>query len=117
MAYAVDADLTTRIPATATATLAQRTLALADAQVLIDDQQYGARTLRLHCLLAAHYLVLAGAIVGGEGGIVSARSAGGISVSYAVTVPEGWDPSLTSTLYGRQFLQLAATMIPTMEVG
>lgn len=121
MAYASDADLTTRIPATiAGATLAQRSLALADAAEMIDDELYAGRTIRAQCYLAAHYLTLdAGtAMYVGEGGVVSSRSAGAIAVSYAVpAVPPGWDPRLASTAYGREFLSIAATVCALPVVG
>lgn len=114
MAYASDADLTARIPATEAVDVAVRALALADAAEMIDDTMFAGRTVRAQCFLAAHYLALnpdSGMPSGGEGGIVSARSAGAISVSYAVpTIPAGWDPSLASTSYGRQFLQIASTV-------
>lgn len=121
MAYASDADLTTRVPATvAGATLAQRTLALADAMAMIDDVLFDDRTIRAQCFLAAHYLALdpGAAMYAGDGGIVSARSAGAISVSYAVpAIPSGWDPSLASTAYGRAFLSIASTVCPGPVVG
>lgn len=121
MAYASDADLTTRIPATiAGATAAQRALALADAMAMIDDTLFGDRTIRAQTFLAAHYLALdpGSAMFGGEGGIVASRAAGAISVSYAVpTIPAGWDPSLASTAYGRAFLSIAASVCPGPVVG
>lgn len=119
MAYASDADLTTRIPATASASEALRALALDDAAAMIDDVQFADRAVRAHVFLAAHYLALGGSIPGvTEGGLVSSRSAGAISVSYAVpTIPAGWDPSLASTSYGRQFLQIASTVVSTPEIG
>lgn len=114
MAYASDADLTTRIPATsAGATLAQRALALADAMAMIDDTLFDDRTIRAQCFLAAHYLALdpGTSMFVGEGGVVASRSAGAIAVSYAVpAIPAGWDPSLASTSYGRAFLSIAATV-------
>jgi hypothetical protein len=121
MAYASDADLTTRVPATiAGATLAQRTLALADAMAMIDDALFDGKTIRAQTFLAAHYLALdpGTAMYVGEGGVVSSRSAGAISVSYAVpTIPAGWDPSLATTAYGRAFLSIAATVCPGPVVG
>jgi hypothetical protein len=121
MAYASDADLTTRVPATvAGATLAQRTLALADAMAMIDDDLYADRTIRAQCFLAAHYLMLdpGTAMYSPEAGIVASRSAGAIAVSYAVpTIPAGWDPSLAATAYGRAFLSIAATVCPGPVVG
>lgn len=121
MAYASDADLTTRVPATvAGATLAQRTLALSDAAERIDDVLFAGQTIRAQCFLAAHYLALdpGTAMYVGEGGIVSSRSAGAISVSYAVpTVPAGWDPSLASTAYGRAYLSIAMGLCPGPVVG
>lgn len=121
MAYASDADLTTRVPATlAGATLAQRTLALADAAEMIDDELFAGRTIRAQTFLAAHYLALdpSTSMYSGDGGIVASRSAGAISVSYAIpTIPAGWDPSLATTAYGRAFLSIAATVCPGPVVG
>lgn len=117
MAYASDSDLTTRIPATSAASSTLRATALADAEAMIDDAQWGLRSVRAHCLLAAHYLQLAGSIPGGEGGLATSKSAGAISVGYAVPDLGGYDPSLATTLYGRQFLQLAATLCSAPEVG
>lgn len=121
MPYASDADLTTRVPATiAGATTAQRALALADAMAMIDDDLFDERTIRAQCFLAAHYLATdpGTAMYVGEGGIVAARSAGAIAVSYAVpAIPAGWDPSLASTSYGRAFLSIAATVCATPVVA
>ena len=112
MPYASDNDLITRIPATASASSDERALALSDAMAMIDDLRFDDRAIRAHCFLAAHYLVLGGAIADpGGGGIVTSRSAGAISVSYAAPrIPAGWDPVLSSTRYGLQFLQIASTV-------
>ena len=120
MAYASDADLTTRVSATiAGATLAQRTLALADAMEMIDDDLYAGRTIRAQCFLAAHYLLLdpGTAMYSPEAGLVTSRRAGAIAVSYGITIPPGWDPRLASTAYGREFLSIAATVCPGPVVG
>lgn len=116
MAYASDADLTTRIPVTLTgATEAQRAAALADAAEMIDDVLFAGRSIRAQVFLAAHYLALdpGTSMGGGEGGVVSSRSAGAISVSYAVPpIPPGWSPGLASTAYGRAFLEIAGSVCP-----
>jgi hypothetical protein len=121
MAYASDADLTARVPSTATgATAAQRALALSDAEAMISDELFADRTIRAQCFLAAHYLALnpATTVGSGEGGIVASRAAGAISVSYAVpTIPAGWDPSLASTSFGRAFLSIASTVCPGIVVA
>lgn len=116
MPYATDSDLTTRIPATSAATEAQRLLALEDAEELIDLDAFGGRTVRAHVLLAAHFLTLSGAIAGGESGIVQSHAMGAISASYAVAAPSG-DPLLASTIYGRQYLQIANTVIGEPAIG
>lgn len=102
MPYATDSDLTTRIPETAALTLAQRSAALLDAQNEIDETRFGLLTLRAHVLLAAHYLQISGALAGGAGGLVTSRSAGEISVSYAAP-PAGAVGLHSETPYGRQF--------------
>jgi len=117
MAYASDTDLTTRVPATLAASSALRLVALSDAEAMIDDEQFGLRAVRAHCMLAAHYLTIDGTIAGGEGGLVTQRSAGEISVSYAVTVPGGYDPLLGTTRYGRAFLEILASLVSMPEVG
>lgn len=117
MPYATDSDLTTRIPATAAASLTQRTFALDDAEELIDIESFGGRTVRAHVLLAAHFLVLSGAIAGGESGVVQSHAMGAISASYAVGNTAAIDPLLGSTIYGRQYLQIANTVIGEPAVG
>lgn len=117
MAYATENDLITRYPATASATSAQRALALADAEAMIDDVQFGDRAVRAHAALSAHYLIVGGFATGGEGGLVSSRAAGAISVSYAVPDLGGLDPLLASTAPGRHYLQIVATLCSHPEVG
>ena len=113
MAYATDADLQTRVPATVPLTALQRATALDDAAALIDDQQYGLRTVRAQCMLAAHYLQIAGLIAGGEGGLATSKRAGEIAVTYAVAAMD--DPLLGTTIYGRQFLQIRSTLVSYPE--
>lgn len=117
MPYASDSDLTTRIPATSAATEAQRLLALEDAEALIDLDAFGARTVRAHALLAAHFLTLSGAIAGGESGLLASHAMGAISASYATTAPTGVDALLATTIYGRQYLQIANTVIGEPAIG
>jgi hypothetical protein len=117
MSYATDADLTTRVPASSAVALALRTVALADAEAMIDDDQFGDRTVRAHVMLAAHYLALlpGSGMTTGEGGLATSKSAGEISASYATLVPAGWDPLLATTLYGRMFLQILSTIVSYPE--
>ena len=118
MPYATDSDLTTRIPATSVATEAQRALALDDAEAQIDLDSYGDKAVRAHVFLAAHYLLLSGAIPGGgESGLVQSHAMGAISASYAVTALSAADSLLGTTVYGRQFLQIRATISSWPEVG
>lgn len=107
MAYATDADLQLRIPATAALTAEQRAFGLADAEAEIDDRVLEDSAVLAHCLLAAHHLQLAGLIAGGESGIVTARSAGEISVSYAAPAAGAVGPH-AATAYGRRFDQLVS---------
>lgn len=101
MAYATDADLVLRVPATAALTADQRAAALLDAGAEVDDRVVGDSTVLVHCLLAAHHLQLGGLLAGGEGGVVTSRSAGEISVSYAA--PAAGAVGLHgATAYGRR---------------
>lgn len=117
MAYATDADLTTRVPASSAVTLGLRTVALSDAEAMIDDLQFGDRAVRAHCMLAAHYLALlpGSGMTTGESGIVASQSAGEISVSYATALAIGADPLLANTLYGRMYLQILSTLVSVPE--
>lgn len=107
MAYATDADLVARISATSTVPAATRALALADAEEQIDDRVFGGMTVLAHVLLAAHLLQENGDVPGGSGGIVTARSAGEISVSYAAPAEAAVGLHAT-TAYGRRFDAIAA---------
>jgi len=118
VSYATDAEFLLRVSAVSVVSAPRRALALEDAAAMIDDAQWGLRTARAQCFLAAHYLQLdpSSGLSGGEGGIVSSRSAGEIAVSYAVPpVPAGWDPSLVTTSYGRQFLSILDTIMSYPE--
>lgn len=106
MAYASPADLIARVPAAAAASSDQIAAALIDSTYEIDDRVFGSMALRAHCLLAAHYLQLSGAITGGESTAVVSRSAGEISVSYA-SPSEAATGTHSQTSYGRQFDALA----------
>lgn len=109
MAYATDADFILRVPIAADATLEQRTVALLDAQEYIDEVAFGGKTVRAHSMLAAHFLATSGFIPGDEAGTVSSRSAGEISVGYAVPTPVTGD-DFSSTTWGRKFLQIRSTV-------
>ena len=118
MAYASDADLLTRYPATSVASVAERAAALADAEEMIDDVQFGGRAVRAHAALAAHYLIVGGFVPGsGEGGMIASRNAGEISVSYAVPDLGGLDPLLATTAPGRHYLQIVNSLVSVPEVG
>jgi hypothetical protein len=109
MPYATDADLLLRVPAAASATSDQRAVALLDSREYIDDEAFGGKTVRAHCMLAAHFLAASTLIPGDEAGVVSSRSAGEISVGYAVTAPASSE-DFSSTGWGRKFLQIRATV-------
>lgn len=115
MAYANDDDLTTRVPSTAALTLAQRETALSDARSMIDDGLFGDKAIMAHVAYAAHLLQLRGLLAGGEGGLVTARSAGSISVSYAAGGGD-FDPLLGSTRFGREYLMIVRT-VPHVPIG
>lgn len=118
MPYATDSDLTTRIPATLAASTDLRALALADAEEMIDLDEYGGRAVRAHAYLAAHYLAVNpdSGMFEGEGGLVTSMSAGEISASFAAPpIPEGVDPLLLTTSYGRQFVAIRNTLVSHPE--
>lgn len=117
MAYATDADLILRVPAAVAVASGLRTIALSDAAAMIDDEQFGDRAVRAHCLLAAHYLALMpnSGMTTGEGGLAASKSAGEISVSYAVPQLGDTDPMLATTLYGRQYAQILASLVSVPE--
>lgn len=107
MGYVSDSGLTTRIPATATASLAERTIALDDAAAEIDVPSYLGSAERAHALLAAHYLATGGFIAGAVGaGAVTSRSIGGLTVAYASGGTSASGPH-ASTAYGRAFDEIS----------
>lgn len=101
MAYATDADLLVRVAAASSASADERAAAMLDARNEFDDRVVGSSSVRVHVLLAAHFLQLGGLIPGGESGAITARSMGEISASYAVGAEVGDGPH-SSTIYGRQ---------------
>lgn len=108
MPYASDSDLTTRIPATSSVAVELRTFALADAANQISDAIFGDQTIAAQCYLAAHILALdPGSGLSGGGGIVTARRAGAISVSYAAPSTASLGPN-SSTAYGQQYDRIAS---------
>lgn len=109
MAYATDADLQLRVPATVALTSLQRSTALDDAEQEIDDRVFDPMTVYAHCMLAAHLLASMPTplIPPGGSGLVTSRSAGEISVTFAA--PPGLAVGLHSTTaYGREFDRIAA---------
>lgn len=107
--YATDADLVLRIPATSAASSAQRLAALEDAAAMVRLDAFGDRSLRAHALYAAHLLATEYEAIPnpGGGGLVSSRSAGEISVSYATTGPSNSaDAQLATSRYGRDFIMI-----------
>lgn len=105
--YATDADLTGRIPETATADATLRGYALEDAAEMIDLDAYRLKSLRAHVMLAAHYLVQRGHLTGvSSSGPIQSWTAGEMSVTYATAAAEFGDPTLASTRYGQEFLLL-----------
>ena len=109
-AYATDEDLLIYAPDVSSVSASLRELALEDAEAMIDARWYGNKTRRAHAMLAAHYLTLQGLVSGGEGGVPSSKSAGDISVSYAVTALPAGDSLFATTKYGRMFLELTKTV-------
>ncbi len=117
MTYASDSDLTTRVPASVAVAVGLRSVALSDAEAMIDDAQFGDRTVRAQCMLAAHYLALlpGSGMTTGESGMVTSQSAGEISASYAVTAAAAGDALLATTIYGRMYLQILTSLVSVPE--
>ena len=114
MAYATDADLVERYPTAAAVSATLRGYALDDAEAEIDDDLFGDKTVRAHCLLAMHYLQRDGLIAGGEDGPVTSRRMGELAISYGApgeTGPHG------STRWGRLFDEIAARVPHPLVVG
>lgn len=113
MAYATDSDLTSRVAAASAVDVDARTLALADAKIMISDHElaFAAKSVRAHVMLAAHYLQLGGFIAGGEAGSVASLSMGSVSASFATAAAAMGDPLLATTPYGRQFLQISNAIV------
>lgn len=70
----------------------------------IDLDLWGDLASEAHTLLALHHFALGGG--GGSTGLVTSRSIGQISESYSVSA----DASLSSTQWGRMFLELRASL-------
>jgi hypothetical protein len=116
MPYATDDDLTTRHAAALTASLALRTVALADAEQEIDADAVGGMTVKAHCLLAMYELTVNpdSPLYAAESAPVLSRSAGEISVSYAAPADEIVGGPHSDNRYGRRFDALMAKVIHTL---
>lgn len=117
MSYASDADLLARVPAASAVASGTRAVALSDAEAMIDDVQFGDRTVRAQCMLAAHYLALlpGSGMTTGESGVATSKSAGEISASYAVNAAAAGDPFLATTVYGRMYLEILNSIVSFPE--
>lgn len=112
--YAEDADLLIYVPDAASVDSTLRALVLEDTKEAIDLRWFGDKSRYAHVLLTAHRLALLTGTLGGESGPIASRSAGAISVSYAVNAAS--DPELASTKWGRLFLQVSQS-VPHSGVG
>jgi hypothetical protein len=101
-------DLLAYVPEVSSISTERVSIALEDAKNGVDERWFGERTRYAHAMLAAHYLSLWTGMGGGESGPIASRSAGNISVSYAVSAPAAAE--LASTKYGRLFLQIAQSV-------
>lgn len=75
-----------------------------------------------HMARAAHILTLLGMSASGAAGVagpISARSIAGLSVSYASSAFDSSDAGLSTTKWGRMYLDLRASVlsVPTTDVG
>jgi hypothetical protein len=109
--YATDADLLLRIPAASAVAVALRTVALADAETLIDDRSYADRAVPAHVYLAAHLLALQpDSALGGEGGAVTSIKAGEIQTSFSAPSFDVGE-TLSLTKYGRAYIMIRDTVV------
>lgn len=86
---------------------------------MIDDRSYDYKTVRAHVALTMHYLTLMpGSGLSTDGGSVTSRSAGEISVSYASASLSTYEEALLSTTpWGRQFLEIRSSVLHAPGVG
>lgn len=119
MPYATATDLEARVAAACGINPDAVAVALADAEAQIELERYGDRAVRAHVMLTAHYLALGGFIPGeeGESGLVNKAKIGEIEAGYAVAPTVADDAWLATTKYGRQFLQIRATLVSFPGVG
>ena len=101
MPYATDSDLTTRAPPAAAVDPAQRSAALADAALLLDEAEIGDTLVPAHAYLAAHLLASTpgSGMPAGVGPVTSAK-AGEIAATYAAAAVAS---DLDSSHWGRLF--------------
>ncbi len=107
--YATDADLLARIPDASSVASGVRAAALDDARAMIELASYRDKSVRAHCMLAAHYIALDTGLLGGESGPVTAMSAGEISASFAVASTASAE-DYARTRWGRAFAEITATV-------
>jgi hypothetical protein len=103
--YATDADLLSRHPELSAVDSDDRSIALDDAEIWMDTDTWGLFLTQAHALLAAHILTRRGLVAGAStDGPATAKSAGEISASFAVTAtdPTTW----VSTPYGRALTEI-----------
>lgn len=73
-----------------------------------------------HMARTAHMLTVLGkSATGSEGGPVTARSISGLSISYAATSFDASEAALSSTKWGRMYLDLkkSVLVVPMVDVG
>lgn len=105
--YATDSDLTTRLPETAAVDSALRAIALDDAEAEIDLDSYGAKAIRAHCYLAAHYLVSDGSLAD-RGRTGTSLRLDTLGATFAQT--QGSDGPHGSTGYGQRFDEITSRL-------
>ena len=88
-----------------------------------DEPRWGNKYDRAQCYLAAHYLYSATATEAGDAGVklgpVSAKSAGGVSVTRAIVAKDrsDGDSFYSSTVYGHRFLIIRNSCFVGVLVG
>lgn len=104
------ADVTARAPELSTLAVNVQNAILADVTVLLNVNVFGDKYTMAACYLAAHKGTIAKIKGQGPAGPITSESTGRVSRSYASPAQLPREDDLSSTLYGRQYLGVVATL-------